>query len=359
MAPWVEGRRNTSRMPNDRFDVCVVGAGVMGSATAHRLALSGRTVAVIEQFELGHKRGSSHGSSRIFRLSYPEATYVEMALEARGLWRALEQESGRELLKTTGGLDVGDQIAANAAALEACGLPFELTTGAAAQDRFPLIRVPDETAVLVQPDSGVVAADAAVAAFQHRAEAAGAEIRSLTRVEAIEPGAEAVKVFTQFGDVSASVCVVTAGSWAAGLVAPLGIEMPVWPTRETVAYFQLDGIPPTLVEWGDPSIYALPSLTGGLKVGEHVAGPPADPDQEGDVNEASLESLREWVAVHYPTAASEEHLSETCLYTNTPDERFILERHDRVVIGSPCSGHGFKFAPVIGQRLSALADEVL
>src|SRR5687767_219936 len=113
-------------MPNDRFDVAVIGAGGLGSGTAYSLAGSGRSVVCIEQFELGHKRGSSHGSSRIFRLSYPETHYVEMAIEARTLWREVEEESGRDLLTTTAGLDVGERIADNAAALEACGASFEL-----------------------------------------------------------------------------------------------------------------------------------------------------------------------------------------------------------------------------------------
>ena len=114
-------------MPSDRFDVAVIGAGVMGSATAYSLARSGRSVIAVEQFELGHKRGSSHGAARVFRLSYPETQYVEMALEARALWRTVEQDSGRELLTTTAGLDVGERIDEHAAALEACDVVFEFT----------------------------------------------------------------------------------------------------------------------------------------------------------------------------------------------------------------------------------------
>jgi glycine/D-amino acid oxidase-like deaminating enzyme len=282
-----------------------------------------------------------------------------MAIESRSLWRELERGSGRELLVTTGGLDVGERIEENGAALEACDVAFEFATGAAVKARFSSIRVDDDAPVLIQPDSGVVAADAAVATFQHGTEAAGGEIRTRTTVQAIEPGTDDVRIVTQFGEVTATACIVTAGAWVKGLVEPLGLEVPVKPTRETVAYFELEGIPPTLVEWGDPAIYGLSTLNGSLKVGEHIAGPQADPDEEGGINEASVEGLREWAAAHYPTATPKEHLAETCLYTNTPDENFILERHERVVIGSPCSGHGFKFAPLIGERLAALAAEVL
>lgn len=346
-------------MPAERFDVAVVGAGVMGSATAYALARTGRSVVVLERYELGHKRGSSHGTSRIFRLSYPETRYVEMAIEARSLWRDVEQASGRELLVTTGGIDVGEAGEDIAAALEACGIGFELLEGSAAHGRFSTVQVLNNETILLQPDAGVVAADAAVATFQHGTEGAGGEIRTLTQVLALEPGEDLVEVVTDHGSVTASVVVVTAGAWVADLLAPLGFDVPVQPTRETVAYFEIEGALPALVEWGDPLMYALPTLHGDLKVAEHIAGPPADPDSTGGVNEISLETLREWVASRFVGAAPKEHHSETCLYTNTPDESFILQRIGRLVIGSPCSGHGFKFAPLIGERLAALAGEVL
>jgi sarcosine oxidase len=174
----------------------------------------------------------------------------------------------------------------------------------------------------------------------------------------LEPHDDHVRVVTEAGVLQADAAVVTAGAWVAGLVAPLGIEVEVRPTRETTAFFAVEGAVPTFCEWGDPTVYALPSPDDGLKVGEHIAGPTTDPEKEGSVNHISLEKLREWVAARFPTAAATEHHSETCLYTNTPDEHFILERHNRVIVGSPCSGHGFKFAPLIGERLASLASEV-
>ena len=346
-------------MSSDRFDVVVVGAGVMGSATAYALARSGHSVLLIEQFELGHKRGSSHGPSRIFRISYPDRDHVAMAIEARELWRKLEVDTGHELLTTTGGLDSGEGIEDNATALEAFDIPHAILSPGEVSERFPTVRIPSDTKAVFQPDAGIVAADSAVATFQREAEAAGAVIRSRVRVDRIEPTGDTVRVLAAFGNVDAAAVVVTAGAWVAGLLAPVGFEVPVRPTRETVAYFALEGHVPTLVEWGDPTIYALPSPGEGIKAGEHIAGPPTDPDSDGAVNTLSLETLREWVAERFPGAARNEHHSETCLYTNTEDENFILERHDRIVIGSPCSGHGFKFAPLIGERLAGLAREVL
>ena len=174
-------------------------------------------------------------------------------------------------------------------------------------------------------------------------------------MKSVTADTDSVTVVTTAATYSAARLVVTAGAWVGGLVEPLGLSLPVKPTRETVAYFELDGQPPTLVEWGDPAIYSLPALNGSLKAGEHIAGPPADPDQPGGVNEISLETLREWVAARFPTAAPKEHHAETCFYTNTKDESFILERHGNIVVGSACSGHGFKFAPAVGTRLAALA----
>lgn len=341
------------------FDVAVVGAGVMGSATAYRLARSGRSVILFEQFGRHHDRGSSHGSSRIFRFSYRDPRYVEMAMEAKQLWHQVERESNRVLLHVTGGLDLGDGIEENFSALRACGAEALMMTGKEASRRFPTVRIPASHPVLSQPDSGIVAADAAIDAFQDGFVSDGGELRSDSRVAAIEPTEDAVSVTADRTQTSARCCVVTAGGWVRSLAGPLGIAVRVRPTRETVAYFHVDEAPPTVVEWGDPSIYALPAPGDGLKAGEHIAGPETDPDAEGEVNEESIARLIEWVGDRYPGAAPEPHRAETCIYTNTPDENFILERHDRVVIGSPCSGHGFKFAPLIGQILSDLAEETL
>ena len=341
------------------MDVAVVGAGVMGSATAHHLARSGRRVVLFEQFTPRHKRGSSHGSSRIFRLSYRESRYVEMAMAAQRLWRDLERDSGRPLLHVTGGLDLGEGIEDNLHALSECGAEGEMLSGHEASARFPQVKIPSDVPVLWQPDSGIVMAADAIDAFQEGFVAEGGELRTEARVTGIDPNGESVSVECNGQRLTVGSCVVTAGGWVRSLVEPLGISAPVRPTRETVAYFDLQAAPPTVVEWGDPSIYALPASGEGLKVGEHIAGPETDPDEEGRVNDESVERLITWVGDRFPGAAPEPHRTETCIYTNTEDEDFILERHDRVVIGSPCSGHGFKFAPLIGRMLAELAEETL
>lgn len=329
----------------------------MGSATARAVAAAGHDVTLVEQFSIGHKRGSSHGTARIFRLSYPEPRYVEMAIEALPLWRELEEESGVPILTTTGGLDGGKALEDHVHALETCGAGFELIDATEAGLRWPALRLPEGRDFLFQADGGIVAADGAVAAFAAGAGARGALILEDTKVVSLQQKTNHVTIHLAGGDeLQASRVIVTAGPWARPLLATAGIELDVRPTRETVAYFVLDEPTPTLVDWGTPTIYALPDGSG-LKVGEHVAGPEADPDRGGedDVDHASVARLSAWVGEIFAAADAVPRRAETCFYTNTGDQSFVLERHGDIVVGSPCSGHGFKFAPVIGRRLAALA----
>lgn len=335
--------------------MAVVGAGVMGAATARALARGGHDVTVFEQFEAGHGRGSSHGATRVFRFSYPDPAYVAMAIESLELWRELERDAGEDLLRTTGGLDAGKALDDHVAALGACGAECEVLERAEAEARFPWLR-PGDGPLLFQSDGGVSAAEASWRAFLRLAAERGAVVREGTRVTAVRQRPSGVAVETSGGEVEADVAIVTAGGWVRKLVEPLGIDVPTRPTRETVAFFRFDEPRlTTLVEWGDPSVYALPSGDGVLKAGEHQAGETTDPDEEGRVDEESVARLSEWVARRFPEADPRPHHAETCIYTNTSDDRFVLERHGDVVVGSPCSGHGFKFAPLIGKRLAGLA----
>ena len=338
-------------------DVVVVGAGVIGCATSRCLARAGREVVLLEQFEVGHGRGSSHGASRIFRLSYSQAVYVRMAMEALPLWRELEEESGEPILITLGGLDLGSVVAKHAAALQECGADFEIIDRDEASARFPLVRLPKGEAVLFQPDAGIVAADRAVRGFARSAVAHGAKVREGARVLGLHTVGDSAEVRTAEEIYRCRAVVVTAGAWARNLLAGVGYDLPTWPSRETVAYFRIgDELQlPTLVEWGEPSLYALPSPGQGIKGGEHRAGVSVDPNSEGSPDEKSIARLCRWVGDRFPDVQPVPHQAETCLYTNTSDERFILERWGPVVVGSACSGHGFKFAPLIGRKLADLA----
>lgn len=340
-------------------DVIVIGAGVMGTSTAGALALAGRDVLLLERFRVPHEHGSSHGRSRIFRFSYRDPRFVRMAQQALPLWRELEEETGEQLLTVTGGLDVGEGVEEHAKALGSCGADLEWLDSDEVRRRFPPVVLPRGTKTVFQPDAGFLAADRTVIALAASARRHGAEIREETRVLAVRPFASGVEVDTEERTYRASVVVVTAGGWARGLLATAGIDLPVRVTRETVAYFALDeeAMVPALVDWGSPAVYSLRSPGQGVKVGEHIAGPVVDPDDEGGPREESIDRLRSWVRDRYPSADPEPHLAETCLYTVTEDEDFILDRRGPIVIGSPCSGHGFKFAPLIGRRLAALASD--
>ena len=339
----------------ETFDVAVIGVGVMGAAAGRALAKAGKTVVMLERFEVGHKRGSSHGPARIFRFSYREPEYVAMAQEALPLWLELEQEAGRPLLRKTGGLDVGDVVTEHAAALHSCGATFELLDGSEVNRRFPGFTLSPDEQALYQRDSSVIAAERAWRAFAQGAVAHGADLREKTPVTRLSPQGDHVELVAGGQGIQAGTAVVTAGAWGRDLLAPVGIALDVTPTRETVAYFRtrLEGLP-VLVAWSKPAFYALPTAEFGLRAGEHIAGPPAHPDEEGRPDPASLERVARGVAKRFAGIDPEPHLVETCFYTNTSDEHFILEREGPIVVGSPCSGHGFKFAPLIGQRLAAL-----
>jgi sarcosine oxidase len=327
--------------------VVVVGAGIMGSATAYALARDGHDVRLLEQFRVGHTHGSSHGRSRIVRLAYPEVEFVELAKESFVGWRTLENESGQELLELNGLLElVEDPAQSSRDALDTVGAEYELLGSDEARRRW-LVGVPDGWTALFQPEAGIVRADRAHSAFVDCAVARGARLEEESRVESLD-------------DVDAEAVVVTAGPWA-GRFFP---DLPLRTTRETVAYFRREGDAlPSIVQL-DPvtrghAMYSLHDPLHGLKAGTHHAGAETDPDVPGEPDPANVARIAEWVRERYPDADPEPVSAETCMYTTTPDEHFILERRGRVVIGSACSGHGFKFAPAIGNRLAAMTADIL
>jgi monomeric sarcosine oxidase len=328
-------------------EVAVVGAGIMGSATAYALARQGRDVQLVEQFRVGHEHGSSHGRSRIVRLAYPEVEFVELAKEAFAGWRELEKESGQELLELNGLLELVESSAQSSAdALAAAGAEYELLDADGVASRWP-VGVPEGWTVLFQPEAGIVRADLALGAFVDGALAHGARLEEDTRVESLD-------------QLDAKAIVVTAGPW----VGEFFPDLPVRTTRETVAYFRREGPPLPAVAQLDPEtrghlIYSLHDPLYGLKAGVHHGGATIGPDEPGEPDPAVVERVAEWIARTYPDADPDPIGAETCMYTTTPDEHFILERRGKVVIGSACSGHGFKFAPAVGSRLAAMAADIL
>jgi sarcosine oxidase len=348
----------------ERYDAIVVGAGAMGTSTARHLAARGRRTLILERFEVGHARGSSGGPTRIFRLAYHHPSYARLAREALDTWRALEEEAGEALLTTTGGLDVGPEVPATAAVLDAAGERYELLTTDEARERWPALYLDPGAQVLFQADGGVLRADATVRAQARLAVAAGARLREATTVGSFEPAGDGITVTTLEGERhEAGVVVLAAGPWAGPLLAAAGIHLRLAPSREQVSYFELPRTTPlpTVIDWNDERVevpYAVPDPAepGGFKVGFHRSGPVVSPDSAGEPDPSLHARAEAFAARRYPGARPAGR-TDTCFYTTTPDEDFVLGRLGPVVVASPCSGHGFKFAPMFGEVLADLATD--
>lgn len=316
---------------------------------------------VLEQFRLGHARGSSHGSSRIFRLVHDDAHDVRRAQRALALWRELEAEAREPLLTTTGGIQLGDDLSAYEQALAARDVPYAPFDARRVERAFGIRNVKG-LGVLYQPDGGLILADRALEAFAASARAHGARIVEDSTVHGIESDGAGVTVTSSNGPVSADAVVVAAGAWSKGLLAAAGIDLPVLATRQTVAYFRLRRSVdlPTLVEEvsGERPRYALQAPGIGVKAAVETATG-TDPDELGVADVDALAATVRWANERLPIADQDPVRMETCLYTSTDDERFVLERHGRVVVCSACSGRGFKFAPLTGRHIADLASEVL
>jgi sarcosine oxidase len=301
----------------------------MGSAAAWALRERGAEVTVYEQFDdVDHERGSSHGRTRIFRLAYPEDTWVRLAEEALAGW----SDAGDDLLSLHGLIELApSRELTSADALERCGAEYTFDV----PERR--VRIPDGWAALWQPAAGVVHADRARRAFLR-----GIDVRTGARIDSPE-------------DLDADVVVLAVGGWIRKLVP----DVPVRVTRETIAYFAYDGPPlPSVVELNvnrGHAMYALHDPVHGLKVGAHFHGHETDPDAEEGADAELVDRIAEWTGARFVGIDPTPVGAQSCIYTSTADESFVLERRGRIVIGSPCSGHGFKFAPAIGRRLAALA----
>ena len=321
------------------MNVAVVGAGVMGCATAWALRARGVDVTVVEQFELDHVRGSSHGRTRIFRLAYPDARWAVLAREALSGWRELERETGVRVLEPTGYVELCARVEQTSRdTLASLGIGHRLLDAVELQALG--VAAPQGWTALWQDDAGVVLAEEARRAF----------------LEAGRPLLETGRRVETLDELDADVVVVTAGAWVGKLVP----DVPVRVTRETLAYFRYDGAPvPAIVELDEftrkHAMYALHDPVHGVKAGAHHCGYDADPDVDEPPDEQLLERIAAWVRTRLPGLDPRPVETQTCLYTSTADESFVLERRGRVVVGSACSGHGFKFAPAVGRRLAGLA----
>lgn len=338
-----------------RSEVVVVGAGLLGLSTARALARTGHEVVLLEQAEVGHEASGSKGSCRIFRLGYDDAEMVGLAMRARGTWAELEDESGRRLLHPTPHLTLGEHLGGVRDAMRTAGAPHELLTEAEAAARYPAIAVGGPA--LLELESCVISADTTLRALA----AAVPDIRPGVTVTGIADDGRRVTVRTTSGEISARAAVVCAGPWTAGLVAGSGITVPSVATLEQVAYVSTAGVPdpvlPIFICHGPPEAYGLPVPGEALyKFGFHHSGPVIDPGSQDQSPDSELTARLTGLAHEYlPGLGPELTRTERCVYDNSPDEDFVVDRVGRIVIGSGTSGTGFKFGPLLGELLAGLA----
>lgn len=356
------------------YDAIVVGLGGIGSAATYRLAAAGGGCRILglEQFELGHDRGASQDVSRITRLSYHRADYVELAIEAQAAWRQVEAASGERVITITGGLDLAPVGAAEsiddyAAAMTAVGVPFEWLDEAEVMRRWPQWRLDPGTRGLFQEAGGIADPERGNTAHQRLAREAGAELREHAAVQEIrDHGGELEIVLEDGPSLTAGAVVLATDAWTNDLLAPLGNPLPLSVTREQVTWYQArepEAFSPERFPiwiWLDlPSFYGFPTWRGpGPKLGQDIGGRQTtartrsfDPDLD------CLDRCGAFLERHLPAAAGAPAKTKTCLYTVTPDRDFVVDRlpdHPGVVVALG-SAHAYKFAALFGLWLAELA----
>ncbi len=355
-------------MGDSRVDVAVVGAGLMGAATAWAAARRGLSVLVLEQFEVGHSLGSSHGSARIVRRGYGDPLYTSLGGRAFELWSALEEASGVPILRMLGGVDFGADrdVEGVAAGLDDSAVPYERLSPAEAAQRWPGMVF--DGPVIFHPQAGTMDPDTAVRAFVAEAQRLGAVLRPSTEVLALRPSALGVTVETASGAVSARQVVVAAGAWVSPLLDGLVSLPPLQVTQQQVFHFPRRDTaappwPSVIHQDVAAGVHGIYHLAGGRdggpgddrKIGEHEIGTPTTAHSrpglvDPSARERVVEYVRRWLPGLEPTPRGES----TCLYTRTASEDFLIDRVGPVIVCSPCSGHGAKFAPLIGELACSL-----
>ncbi|MGH8860188.1 MAG: FAD-dependent oxidoreductase [Jatrophihabitantaceae bacterium] len=346
-------------------DVVIVGAGLAGAAAAWSLSRRGRSVVLLEQFTPGHSAGSSHGSARIVRRAYGDALYTRLTGQAFELWREVEQSSGETLLRMHGGVDFGPRrnVPAVAAHLAAAGVPHSVLPASEAAARWPGMKFDGD--VLFHAQAGTLDSALAVSTMVSLAAASGAQVRYSSR--AVTVSSSGVVGLDDGPSVRAGTVVVAAGAWLAPLLSSVVELPPLRVTQQQVFHFprrdpSAQPWPSVIHESSGPAVYHLAGGRDGgagddRKVGVHDGGVACTADsRSGTVNPQSrsrvVDYVRRWLPGLAPTPRSES----TCLYTETPTEDFILDRVGPVVVCSPCSGHGAKFAPLIGELVASLVS---
>jgi monomeric sarcosine oxidase len=359
-------------MNSVRTDVIVIGGGTMGTAAGWALARRGQRAIVLEQYQHVHTQGSHGGHTRIFRHAYAEGPrYVPWTIEADAAWASLQERTGLHLMTRTGCLDIAEpgyhhaQSARRSA--ELYDIEHETLTGAEVNARFPGWNLPDDWEACFDPAAGFLLVEPALRALATELREHGGEIRENENVLSWDASETGVTVTTAAGVYEADRLIVTAGAWAAALLADLDLPLEIrrkpvmWFDVEDRSRFMPESFPVFIAENGDGEFYGLP-IQGddSVKIGVHSGGEvtTADTLNRSASPDDVLPELGAFITSYLPDVMLELTASTVCMYTMTPDEDFIIDRHpvhDRVVFAAGFSGHGFKFAPVVGEYLAALS----
>ena len=356
------------------YDVAIIGLGAMGSAAAYHLAKRGASVIGFDRFTPPHTMGSSHGDTRIIREAYHESpAYVPIVQRSYELWAELEQEAGETLLRQTGGVMIGppegETVAGARRSAELHGLTHELLGADEIRRRWPQFNPPDDFAAIYEDRSGILFPEKCISAHLAGASGRGAELRYGTQVSGWTAVGDGVTVNTDGGSVSAGRLLITAGAWLPGLVSELDLKLEI--ERQVLFWFEpaanrelFDPANCPIYIWEyelDHAFYGFPNLGDGVKIARHHDGRIVDPDalDRDDVSADDEQMIRVPLCRVMPDAAGRVIRSEVCMYTNTADHHYLVgfhPEHPSVLIGSPCSGHGFKMASALGE---AFADMLL
>ncbi|MCQ6269602.1 FAD-dependent oxidoreductase [Pseudarthrobacter sp. R1] len=358
----------------DSSDYVVVGAGLAGAATAWQLAARGHQVTILERNVPASHDGSSHGSARIFRYAYPDPFYTRAVLESKALWDGLAQDTDTALISPAGAVDYGPERNPRllASVLSGEGIEHELLSASEARARWPQLAF--DTEVLWHPGAGVIDAETAVNAMVALAVRNGAEVLTGWTLRSIERQGAGYRLFSSTGQTfDAGNVVISAGGWLPGLLGQLSLPsgfvagLPEITVRQEQAFHFRYRDPESAGQWptfihkaADIQAYGLPGGRdagfAGQKVAEYNGGKfiPSAAKQTGEVDPANRRRVVDYVQRYLPGLDPEPYAETTCLFTNTPHEDFLIDRIDNLTVLSPCSGHGAKFAPLIGQWAAGL-----
>lgn len=360
-------------MSQQHYDAIVIGVGGMGSATLFELAKRGRHVLGLEQFELVHSLGSSHGRTRVIRKAYYEhPNYVPLLHRAYERWYELEQRVGRTLFVECGCLNIGAESSELIQGVrQACAehrLPVDALTAGEIRSRFPPLQFLEPYVGLLEKQAGFLLVEECVRAHIAAASRAGAVIHERETVRRWSPTGGGIEIETDRDRYLADWLVVTAGPWATKILADLQIPLtvmrqtPFWFATADDALFRRDRFPIYMADTPEGYFYGFPVIDAdGHKIARHYGQPELSAPEQIDrlVHESDEADVRTFIRRHVPLADGARRAASVCTYTLTPDRHFILDRHpahDRVAIAAGFSGHGFKFASVVGEIMADLIE---